>query len=261
MKRLNRRSVYLLAAGLSLMSMHSVYAASSLQPQDNNLFKGFAIGGGVGYSHSITNDDTVVTMYSTAAPASEYARDENVSNGISPLADVSYYFRATDRLVWGFDALYKYIGLQQFNQAWTGTFPTGVLQQANLYTKLEHEGILMLTGGYNFNQWLVFGGVGATFITMSTTLQGDTLPSTSTSFTHTEISKDKTLWGVGGQVGFDYMLPAGFDARILYSLSVSMREKLPLIRFNSNLANSYSVFTQRVQVIDQGIGIIIKKYF
>ncbi len=235
------------------------FAESSVTPTYN--FSGFSVGLGVGYTHGITNDDTTVTIYSVDQASAEYARDENISNGLSPILSAGYHFYINDRWLLGFEGTYKYTGIQKFNQFWSGTFTNGTFQQANLYTKFNHEGLLLFNAAYEFQQWLVYIGAGASLMTLGTTMRGDQLLSTSTTFTHTDIKTSKTLWGGAAQAGFEYMLPDRFSVQMFYSFAISATSNLPSVRFQSGSAGYYSEFKQKVQLIDQSIAITINKYF
>ena len=108
---------------------------------------------------------------------------------------------------------------------------------------------------------MVYGGVGPSINTVSVELNGDMLPPTSFNFIPANITKNKTLWGGAGQVGFEYMLPNRFMIDISYNLVVSSQDSLPTINFQTTTGGVYTAFSQRVGVVEQGVNITINKYF
>lgn len=255
-----KRKLLIAMLPVILMNSSVSYSESNLSAVAN--YSGFAMGLGVGYTHSITNDEiTTITNNSDGSSLYSYQRLENISNGLSPMVTASYYWDLPQAYVFGIDLMYKYIGIEQFNVQAPINFANGANVQANLRTKLAHELYTLLTAGYEFDNWMVFLSLGPSFIQLDTTVHteftaaGDINPTQ-----YTNLHAKKITTGGAAQVGFEYMLPHRFAVQMFYSFSVSPVENEPATSYNAGAAGNVQ-YLQRVQVIDQSIGIVVNKYF
>ncbi len=238
----------------------SLYAGTMGEPMPS--FEGFLFGVGGGYLNTNLSKWTNVTMLSTFPSITEYYQADNIKSSFSPIANASYFSAFQDLWLWGIKGVYKYLGVQHPSLLWSGTYQNGTYQEATFHTELVQEFFLTLNAGYQiFPNWLVYLGVGPSITEAETELRGNLLPNTSISFQYSEQTKSKVLWGVAGQVGFEYMLPHRFMLDLSYNLVVSPKTTMPTTYFSTNTTSFYSAFTQRVRVLDQGLNVTVNKYF
>lgn len=229
-------------------------------------FTGFLAGVGGGYVNTNISKSTDVTMFSTFAPVTQYYREDNIKNSFSPIANASY-FKTLDNVeepgwLWGIKGLYKYLGMEHPRITWSGTFQNGTYQEASFHTIAVQELFLTLNAGYQiFDSWLVYLGVGPSVTEVKNQLRGGLLESTSTTFQYTDRTRSKALWGVAGQVGFEYMLPHRFMLDLSYNLVVSPKGTMPKSYLYTGSSNVYTAFSQRVQLLEQGLNVTVNKYF
>jgi len=164
-----------------------------------------------GYVNTNLSKWTGITMFSTFPAITEYYREDNIKDTFSPIANASYFGALQDQWLWGVKGVYKYLGIQHPSFLWSGTYQNGTYQEAVFHTKLVQEFFLTFDAGYQiFPNWLVYLGIGPSITEAQNELRGNLLANTATTFQYTEKTRSKTLWGVAGQVGFEYMLPNRF---------------------------------------------------
>ena len=115
--------------------------------------------------------------------------------------------------------------------------------------------------GYHFDNWLVYGGIGAALFNVSAQLNGDVLPAGNFNFFSVNQQNNKSLWGGSGHVGIEYMLPNRFTVDLSYNFVISQKQNVPSLIFSSGNANFYSQFVQNLQAVEQGVNVTINKYF
>ncbi len=245
---------------IGLLALSSSIFAGSMGENSLN-YAGSWAGVGGGYINTFTNGHTDITMISTTISPQEYLLDKNLENHFAPVANAGYRFNLPNNWLIGVKGVYKYVGVEQFDQSWAGTFQNGTYQSAGLHTKINDVTFLTLDGGYQFGSWLVYGGAGPSLTRVSEQLNGDLLPPTSFVLQPVNISQSKLFLGGAGQVGFEYMLPNRFMIDFSYNLVVSGNSKMPNLYFQSGTANNYTLFSQQIQVVEQGINITINKFF
>lgn len=244
---------------IGFICFNTVLYAGSMGPTAS--YSGLWAGLGGGYINTTTTGNTNINMVSVSSSPREYLLNNNLENHFAPLANVGYFFDLSNSWLVGVKGVYKYINSEQFDQSFSGTFQDGTYQTAGLHTKLEHEAFFLLDGGYQFGNWLVYGGLGPSINTVSEVLNGDVLPPTSFNFLPVNITTNKTLWGGAGQIGFEYLLPNRFMVDISYNLVVTGKTTMPTILFRTGASSAYTSFSQQVQVVEQGVSISINKYF
>jgi outer membrane protein W len=224
-------------------------------------FSGAWGGVGGGYINTVMNGKTNVSMISPTPSSAAFLLNANGDNKIAPMVNAGYFLDLPDQWLLGVKGAYKYIGVEQYDQSWSGTYQNGTYQTAGLHTKLNQDFFLLLNSGYQFGHWLVYGGVGPSITDVSEQLNGDMLLPTSVVFQPTNITNNKVIWGGAGQVGFEYMLPHRFMVDLSYNLVASGNTKIPNLYFLTGTSNLYTSFAQKVQVVEQGINITVNKYF
>ncbi len=251
-----KRTVYACLFAFS----HTSYAGTMGAPQAN--FEGLLFGVGGGYLNTNLTKWTNATMFSTFPAVTEFFRQDNIKDTLSPIANASYFADFKDDWLWGIKGVYKYLGVQHPGLFWSGTYQNGTYQEAFFQTELVQEFFLTLNAGYQlFPNWLVYLGVGPSITDAETELRGNLLSSTATTFQYVETTRSKVVWGVAGQVGFEYMLPHRFMLDLSYNLVVSPKTTMPTTYFATDTANFYNTFTQRVQLLEQGLNVTVNKYF
>ena len=217
--------------------------------------------GGVGgsYTYSTLSGETNILQVSSAPSSAEFLLSHNILNHMAPVVNAGYYFPLGSEWVVGPKFLYKYLGQEQFDQTWSGTYQDGSYQTAGIKTKSVQNFNALLSGGYQFGQWLLYAGAGPGWADVEVNLNGDLLPASSLVFSPINVSHSKTIIGGAGQVGFEYMLPNRFMLDISYNFLATPTTDIPSIIFNSTSGN-YSQFSQRVSAVEQGINITLNKY-
>ena len=223
-------------------------------------YAGLWCGVGGSYTYSTLSGATNILQITSAPSSAQYLLSDNILNHMAGIVDAGYYFPIGQDWVVGPKFLYKYIGQEQFDQTWSGTYQDGSYQTAGIRTRSVQDFNLLLSGGYQFNQWLVYAAGGPAWAQVKLNLNGDVLPAGSLVFTPVNTSQSKTILGGAGQVGFEYMLPKRFMVDISYNFLATPQTSIPTIRFNSSNGN-YSSFSQSVSVVEQGINITLNKYF
>lgn len=223
-------------------------------------FAGLWAGVGGSYTYTSLEGQTNIVQVNSTPTSAEYLLGHNIVNHLAPVVDAGYYYPINSEWVVGAKFLYKYIGQEQFDQTWSGSFQDGTFQSAVLKTKSIQNFNLLVSGGYQFNQWLVYAGAGPSWANVKVSINGSILPATSTVFQQVNTGQSKTIIGGAGQVGFEYMLPQKFMLDISYNFLASSRTSVPDIRFNSTNGN-YSSFNQSLSLVEQGINITVNKYF
>ena len=244
----------------ALISITTPSIAGSMGDSSAASFNGFWLGAGGSYTYSTLNGDTNITQVSSAPSSNQYVLSNNILNHMAPIVNAGYYFTINHDWMVGPKFLYKYIGQEQFDQTWSGTYQDGSYQSAGIRSKSMQNFYLLLSGGYQFDQWLVHAGVGPGWANVDLQLNGSLLTATSLNATPINTTKSKTMIGGAGQVGFEYMLPHHFMVDISYNFLATPETMLPNIIFQSSNGN-YAKFSQRVNVVEQGINITVNKYF
>jgi len=225
-------------------------------------FAGFSFGAGGGYVNANSTERSIVTLVSPFPSVTQYFREEELENSFSPVVNASYFFNLENHWLMGVKAVYKYLSIRHSALTWSGTFQDGTVQQADIHKKREQEIFLMLDGAYQlFPNWLVYSGIGPSMTDLETELRGDVLTSTSTTFQYVEKTDKKTLWGVAGQIGFEYLLPKRFTIDLSYNVVVTPTGQMPTIFFNTATQGTYSTISQRIQLLEQGLNVTVNKYF
>lgn len=243
----------------ALLSASSLTQAGTMGDAPNP-YAGLWAGIGGSYTYSNLDGQTNIRQVNSTPTSAEFLLGHNIVNHMAPVFDAGYYFTVNSDWLLGAKFLYKYIGQQQFDQTWTGTFADGTFQSAVLKTRSVQDFNLYLSGGYHFSNWLLYAAAGPSWADVKVEINGSILPATSTVFQQVNPSQSKTIIGGAGQVGFEYMLPNRFMVDISYNFLASSRTAVPNIRFNST-NGAYSTFSQSVSVVEQGINITINKYF
>jgi outer membrane protein W len=243
---------------IGLWCMSTTVTAGTIGDVTN--YSGLWAGVGGGYVSTSTNGGTDITVISNTPSPAMYL-NTNVTNRLAPVVNAGFLFQLPNQWLLGPKAIYKYIGIEQFAQSWSGTSQDGTYQTAGLHTKMNHEFFLLLDAGFNFDHWLVYAGAGPAINSVSAILNGDVLPATSFAFSPVNISKNKIIWGGAGQVGFEYMLPYRFMVDISYNFMATGKTHIANITLPTTSGISYTVFSQSLQVIEQGVNITVNKYF
>ncbi len=242
-----------------LISSSSLSFAGSMG-ESTNAYAGFWGGVGGSYTYSALSGYTNITQVSTAPSSSEFLLSDNLINHMAPVVNAGYYLPIGKEWLVGPKFIYKYIGQEQFDQSWSGTYQDGSYQTVGIRTKSIQNFNLLLSAGYQFDQWLVYTGAGPSWANVRVDLNGDLLPASSLILNPVNISHSKTILGGAGQAGFEYMLPNRFMVDISYNFLATPTTAVPAIAFNSANGN-YASFNQSVSVVEQGINITINKYF
>lgn len=248
-------AVVILACGQALAGgMESIMVS---QPN----FSGFWAGVGGSYLYSSLSGRTNITKSSQVPATAQYLVNDNITNHMSPVVNAGFLKAVNSDYLAGIKGIYKYIGQEQLDQTWSGTFNDGTYQSAGLRTKFVQDFYLLAVGAYQFENWLVYAGAGPTWSTVRVDLNGQVLPVSAVNFLPVNISQSKTMIGGGGQVGFEYMLPHCFTVDISYNFSATPNQTIPDLNFQALSNNNYTTFSQRISVVEQGINITVNKYF
>jgi hypothetical protein len=242
-----------------LISLSSISFAGTIGDTSSS-FAGLWAGGGGSYTYSTLNGQTNIIQVNSAPSSAQYLLSSNIVNHMAPIVNVGYYFPIKSEWYIGPKFLYKYIGQQQFDQTWSGTYQDGSYQSAGIRTKSVQNFSALLSGGFQFNKWLLYAGAGPGFANVTVELNGSLLPATSLVFTPVNTSSSKTIVGGAAQVGFEYMLPKRFIVDISYNFIATPTSSVPTIVFPAT-SGRYSSFTQNINVVEQGINITLSKYF
>ena len=225
-------------------------------------FTGWSAGVGVGYVNTNLSNLTTITMFSGAGAASiERYRRDSIKGTISPLVDASYFSVYNEEWLFGIKALYKYLGVQHPYLTWAGVFSNGASQEISMHTKLVQELFVTFDIGAQFDKWMTYLGVGPAVTGVQHELRADVLAATSTTFQYVEKTRKTSLWGVAGQIGFEYMLPKQFSVDFSYNLIASPRRSSPNLILSANTLGFYTIFGQRIELLEQGLNITVNKYF
>ena len=245
--------------GGALIGLSGVNFAGTIGKATDS-FTGFWVGGGGSYTYSTVNGKTNIVQVNSAPSSAQYLLSSNILNHMAPIVNAGYYFPIQSDWFIGPKFLYKYIGQQQFDQTWSGTYQDGSYQSAGIRTKSIQNFSALLSAGLEFNQWLMYAGAGPGFANVQVELNGSYLPATSLVFTPINTKSSTTIVGGAAQVGFEYMLPKRFIVDISYNFIATPTASVPKIVFPA--ANGrYSSFAQNVNIVEQGINITLSKYF
>jgi len=244
----------------ALMGFGFASTAGTLGEANASDFSGFYVGAGGSYIYTAVSGTTYTSM-STSSGQSQYPLVTTLTNHMAPLLDAGYSYDLHNHWLVGVKGLYKYIGSEQLALSWSGTFPvTNTYQSAGLYTKLVENYALLVDCGYQFDNWLLYAGVGPGGATAQFKLNGDVLPATSTTSIPVNINTSSTVWGGAGQVGVQYLLPNRFTIDLSYNFTATANSSLNNIIFPSYTSSAYSSFSQRLQIVEQGFNITFTKY-
>ena len=254
--RLRRRSVVV----TSLLYLQSVVWAGSMGGL-NSSFSGVWGGVGGSFTYSTLSGRTNITKVSSTPSTAEYLFNDILTNHMSPVVNIGYMYDFHNDWLAGVKILYKYIGQEEFDLTWSGSYSDGTYQSAGLRTKLVQDIYPLATAGYQFGNWFLYGGAGPSWANVRTDLNGDVLPSGSLNFTPVNTSQSKTILGGAGQVGFQYLLPMRFMVDLSYNFLATPSAMIPTINFATGSSVNYATFNQRVSVVEQGLNITLNKYF
>lgn len=224
-------------------------------------YRGFWAGVGGSYDYTTISGKTNINQVSSTPSSAEFLLNDNLTSHMAPVVNAGYYLALPQDWYVGAKFLYKYIGQEQFDQTWSATFTDGSYQTAGLRTKLIQDFYLLVSGGYQFGQWLMYAGAGPSWATVRTNLNGDVLPPSSLIFIPENLSQSKTMIGGAGQVGFQYMLPNRFSVDISYGFLATPQTNIPSINFLTTTNIGFTRFSQSVSVVEQGVNITLNKYF
>lgn len=247
-----------LIVGLLVVASSVCFAGS--MGEKTSSYAGFWGGVGGSFTYSTLSGQTYISQVNSAPSSVEYMLSQNNLSHMAPVANLGYYFKVNSDWLIGPKFLYKYIGQEHFDQTWSGSFQDGSYQTASIRTKSIQNFYLLFSGAFEFNQWLLYGGVGPGWANVKVDLNGSVLPASSVVFIPVNMSESKTIIGGAGQVGFEYMLPHRFMVDISYNFMLTQKSAVPVIKFNAT-GGSYSSFRQSVGVLEQGINITLNKYF
>lgn len=252
-KMQKQRMLFLLIGGA--LSSHAGTMGNAPNP-----YAGFWAGVGGSYAYTTLDGQTNISQVDSAPSSAQYLLGNDILNHMAPVFNAGYYYPINSEWLVGPKFLYKYIGQQQFDETWSGTFQDGTFQSAGIKTKSVQNFNLLLSGAYKFSNWLVYSGAGLSWADVKVELNGSILPATSTVFNQVALSQNKYILGGAGQVGFEYMLPNRFMVDISYNFLATARTSIPNLRFNAT-NGGYSSFSQSLSVVEQGINITVNKYF
>lgn len=224
-------------------------------------FAGLWAGIGGSYVSTRLNGETTITTQPAIAAPGTFILSNGRETQFAPIGNVGYLHEIVDNWLLGIRAQYQYIGIEQFDINWSGTLQNGAYQTGGIHSKLQDEWLFLVDGGYQFDNWLVYSGIGPVLFNASAQLNGDVLPAGSFNFSPVNRQSSKQLWGGGGHVGVEYMLPRRFTVDISYSFAISQTQNVPTLFFPSVNPNYYSGFIQNLQAVEQGINLTINKYF
>lgn len=243
------------------MACASSSIAGTMGDISKSSYQGFWVGVGGSYDYSTLSGSTNINQVSSTPSSAVYLISDNLTTHMAPVVNAGYYFGLPDDWYVGAKFIYKYIAQQQFDQSYSTTFTDGSYQTAGLRTKFIQDFYFLASGAYQFNQWLVYAGVGPSLATVRVNLNGDVLPPNSLTFIPENMSSSKSILGGAGQVGFEYMLPNRFMIDISYGFLVTPTTAIPNINFATTTNVGFTRFSQSVGVVEQGINITLNKYF
>ena len=224
-------------------------------------FSGFWTGVGGSYNDSTISGKTNITQISSAPSNAEYLLNDNLTTHLAADVNVGYFYDFQNDWLAGLKFAYKYIGQEQYDASWSGTFSDGTYQTAGLRTKFMQDFFLLVDGACQFNSWLLYAGAGPSWVNVREYLNGDVLPASSFIFTPVNQSKSEYITGGVGEVGFQYMLPHRFAVDISYNFVATPSGSLPPIQFATTNSANYTVFNQSVSIVEQGFNITLNKYW
>ena len=240
-------------------AMASSYAGTM---GDAQRYSGFYGGAGGSYIYTTVSGTTNIAQSTAPTSIAKYNLSTALTNHIAPIVNAGYFYDLHNQWYVGAKGIYKYIGVDVLDQSWTGSYPsTGTSQSASLYTTLVQDASLMLVGAYQFDNWLLYSGVGPGLGNAKLNLNGDTLPIGATTAQQASLSSLTNAWGGAGQVGIQYLLPNRFSVDLSYNFLATSPTTLPTINFISNPSYQYATFSQHVNIIEQGFNITLNKYF
>lgn len=244
---------------ISLMSIWSPAQAGSMGSEPT--FAGLYAGAGASYLYAKISANTNISMPPLSPQNLVYITSNSLIDHFAPVVNAGYFYDLENHWFLGVKGVYKYIGVNQFDQSWSGTFQDGTYQSASLHTKLVQDFFLLFDGGYQFDHWLLYAGAGPAGVTTNVELNGTMLPATSTTVQAANINKQDTVLGGAAQIGAQYLLPNRFSVGLSYNFTATGTKGLSTLKFFSSTSDGYSAFNQRVQVVEQGLNLTLNKYF
>lgn len=248
-----------MVTSIAVLSMSITAVAGTMGEQPS--YAGFWAGVGGSYTYTTLAGQTNISVVSNNVSPFVYKLSSNFNDHMAPVVNAGYFYDLSNGWLVGAKGVYKYLGLEQLDQNWSTTFSNGVYQSAGIHTKIVQDYFVLLTGGYQFGNWLVYGGAGPAAVDVSVQLNGDLLPPTSSVYQPVNINQTRTIAGGAAQVGFEYLLPNRFTVDISYNFMASSQNKVQPLVFPSTVPNFYTSFVQNVQVVEQGVNITVNKYF
>jgi outer membrane protein W len=243
----------------SLIGMGLTAHAGTMGDKPN--FSGVYAGAGVSYLYAKITGKTNISMPPLSPQNLVYITSNALTDHFAPVVNAGYFYDLHNNWFIGAKGVYKYIGVNQFDQSWSGTFQDGTYQSASLHTKLVQDFFLLFDGGYQFDKWLLYAGVGPAGVTTDVELNGTMLPASSTINQAVNKSSQRTILGGAAQIGAQYLLPNRFSIDLSYNFTATSSKTLSTLKFFSSTSNGYSAFKPNVQVVEQGINVTINKYF
>lgn len=239
--------------------MTSLYAGVMGEPTH---FSGFYGGAGGSYIYTSVSGTTHISQSTSPTSIASYDLSTALTNHIAPIVNAGYFYNLQNQWYLGAKGYYKYIGIDVLDQTWNTTYPqTGSSQTAALYSKLVQDASLLFVGAYQFNNWLLYSGVGPGIGNTTLTLNGATLPIGATNAQQSKLLSSTVAWGGAGQVGIQYLMPNRFSVDLSYNFLATSPTGLPNINFISNPSTQFSTFSQQINVVEQGFNITLNKYF
>ena len=225
-------------------------------------FSGFYAGAGGSYVYTTISGTTTITQSTSPSSHAPYTLTTALTNHMAPVVNAGYFYDLHNQWYVGAKGLYKYIGVNALDQTWAASYPqTFTAQSASLYSKLVQDASLLFVGAYQFDNWLLYGGVGPGMGNAQLKLNGATLPIGISNALQTKLSSTTNAWGGAGQIGAQYLLPNRFSIDLSYNFLATNLTSLPTINFISAPSYQYSSFAQRIHVTEQGFNITLNKYF
>ena len=244
---------------IGVMCFNTVLYAGAMGK--HSTFSGFYVGAGGGYIYTTVNGSTDIKI-STVPVVDTSTVITALTNHMAPVLTAGYFYDSHKNWLLGVKGFYKYIGVNEFSDFWVGAFPsTNASQSAAISTKLTQDGALFFTGGYQFDNWLLYAGAGPGAANTRVKLNGQLITVGAPYALTSTIEKTKTLWGGAGQVGAQYLLPNRLSIDLSYNFLATQLGSLPTIYFLSVPSSQYSSVSQRVHVVEQGFNITLNKYF
>lgn len=154
-----------------------------------------------------TNTNGYVTGYATD-------NFKDTQNRLAPMAQLGYWAPIDDVWLWGLVGEYKYLNYNttNANTGFTGSSnaANNVLAASvdNLYTNLQHEFMLLLYFGAQYDKGYFYLGLGPVLFTLRNSVQRGgpgTAAGTGNPVQYQQsVSASDTIWGGAAQLGYNY---------------------------------------------------------